>query len=1032
MSADNLSNEFRLGIVLYGGVSLAVYENGVARELFRAVKGEGVYTFLKKMLDADIVVDIMSGTSAGGINGIMLGFALASQGAAPGIEPRDLGSSANLWRQKGGILDLLRAMRDPDTTSVLNSTYYHDQLSMAFQYMSPYAPEPGDICSEILELDMFVTGTNVGGKIYTTFDDQGHALDVKDHRQVFMLSYREGRKNDFHPNNAGDLGTLSRITSCFPVAFTPVQIDLSNRNIASWGNLPSGACYLDGGLLNNKPFSSTLDAIYRRTANRVVDRWLIYVEPDPEKFQPAPAMAPIPNVMQAATGALIGIPGYQSISADLENIAEHNNKVSQYWDFCDAIQYKLNLTDCVTTYSATDFSILDSCPGQRAGYLSARFAQLRDRALEGILKKEGHLEYLDPDAKAAASLLVQSFDNWSDPSDPDGIGTLIEFDIYYRMRRLFRLTYLISDLLSNVDEDGNIKSVTLGPEERASYRKLWIKLNHHIKLLEMIQFSMENTVDMAPIDWRDLVRSTVDEQTLRPGPDGAPSDTGRDAAVMPRLADTQVGEGEAANAVATGMWTEVQTLLRSTLRTYDIDAFKKNYGTVSDGWNDAIGKQQRAGFYSALRAGKDESTIPHSGIQAGAGTQDLLAVTDAMEWEIMTMFDRDHPGNSITREYCSFLVVDAHLFPMQAMSGMASMDVIRIVRFSPSDAQTGYISHRPFVEKVCGKDLGHFSGFLKSSWRANDIMWGRLDAVCQLIETIFTEKALRRAFTTTIVWPAADELKIRFQNSTPLELDALAQAAGRLKTALELTPNKFSPQLLEFRELLILCEQREILSEEIPRVIQEAIDQQRIWNNFDILKKPVSVVAQPDLPATLLTQKQAWVTGVRQLDQAITNYAATQLGLRLQPAPGTWQAYLSQYAVGSETWQTNLPKPILLEIALQTAVRLRESLLAAFGDEYARRIRSQLVYKLLLQYPLNAGFYFARSQRTMPEFARTIVWVCFCVSLVMICMSAYFFWGISRPAGTSVLNHFLLFGGPVVMLVFLGWYLRWSARRWRP
>jgi patatin-related protein len=1032
MSAQNLTNEFRLGIVLYGGVSLAVYENGVARELFRAVKGERVYTFLKKMLDADIVVDIMSGTSAGGINGIMLGFALASQGAAPGIGPRDLASSANLWRQKGGILDLLRAMRDPDTTSVLNSTYYHDQLSMAFQYMSSYAPKRDDICSEILELDMFVTGTNVGGKIYTTFDDQGHALDVKDHRQVFTLSYREGRKNDFHPGNASDLGTLSRITSCFPVAFTPVQIDLSNRNIANWGNLPSGACYMDGGLLNNKPFSSTLDAIYRRTANRVVDRWLIYVEPDPEKFQPAPATAPIPNVMQAASGALIGIPGYQSISADLENIAEHNNKVSQYWDFCDAFQHKLNLPDCLTTYGAADFSLLDSCPGQRAGYLRARFAQLRDRALEGILKKEGHLEYLDHGAKVAASLLVQSFDNWKDPSDPEGIGTLIEFDIYYRMRRLFRLTYLISDLLSNVDEGGNIKNVTLKPEERLSYRKLWIRINHHIKLLEMIQFSMENTVDMAPIEWRDLVGSVVDEQAVRPGSGGVQSDASRSAAVMPRLADTQTGEDEAANDVATEMWTKVQTLLRSTLRIYDIESFKKKYGTVSDGWNDAIGKQQRADFYSERGVGSDESAVTRSGIQAGPETQNLLAVTDAMEWEIMTMFGREHPGNSISREYCGFLVVDAHLFPMQAMSGMASMDVIRIVRFSPSDAQTGYISHRPFVEKVCGKDLAHFSGFLKSSWRANDIMWGRLDAVCQLMETVFTEKALRRALTTTIVWPTPDELNARFQNSTPLELDALAQAAEDLKTAIQLTPNNFSPQLLKFRELLILGEQREILSEEVPRVILEAIDQQRIWNNFDIVKKPASAVAQQDLPITLLTQKQAWVTGVRQLDQAITSYAAIQLGLRLQPAPGTWEAYLAQYAVGSETWQNNLPKPILLEIVLLTAVRLRESLLAAFGDEYARRIRSQLVYKLLLQYPLNVGFYFARSQRTMPEFARTIIWVCICVSLVMFGMSVYFFFGISRPAGTSILNHVLLLGAPLVMFLFLGWYIRWRARRWRP
>ncbi len=72
------SREVRLGIVMYGGVSLAVYENGVAQELFRAVNGEGVYALLKELIDSDIVVDILSGTSAGGINGILLAYALTN------------------------------------------------------------------------------------------------------------------------------------------------------------------------------------------------------------------------------------------------------------------------------------------------------------------------------------------------------------------------------------------------------------------------------------------------------------------------------------------------------------------------------------------------------------------------------------------------------------------------------------------------------------------------------------------------------------------------------------------------------------------------------------------------------------------------------------------------------------------------------------------------------------------------------------------------------------------------------------------
>src|SRR5713101_4000266 len=91
--------EARLGIVMYGGVSLAIYINGISQELFRAVKGAGVYKLLKSLIDTDIVVDIISGTSAGGINGLMLGFALAND--------KQFGETKTLWQEHGDLERLL-------------------------------------------------------------------------------------------------------------------------------------------------------------------------------------------------------------------------------------------------------------------------------------------------------------------------------------------------------------------------------------------------------------------------------------------------------------------------------------------------------------------------------------------------------------------------------------------------------------------------------------------------------------------------------------------------------------------------------------------------------------------------------------------------------------------------------------------------------------------------------------------------------------------------------------------------------------
>src|SRR6476619_5349549 len=97
-----IEKEVRFAVVMYGGVSLAIYINGVAQELLRLVRStaehgkpltgtERIYRKVSFYLaseqdgieqaDADdatsppptrFTVDIISGTSAGGINGIFL------------------------------------------------------------------------------------------------------------------------------------------------------------------------------------------------------------------------------------------------------------------------------------------------------------------------------------------------------------------------------------------------------------------------------------------------------------------------------------------------------------------------------------------------------------------------------------------------------------------------------------------------------------------------------------------------------------------------------------------------------------------------------------------------------------------------------------------------------------------------------------------------------------------------------------------------------------------------------------------------
>ena len=113
------TRELRLGVVCYGGVSLAIYMHGTTKELHRVVKAsalldrdaaeadyqpsERVYRdLLQALTDAHpgkvrtrVVVDVIAGTSAGGINGVYLAKALAHN--------RSQDALRELWLDKGDI-----------------------------------------------------------------------------------------------------------------------------------------------------------------------------------------------------------------------------------------------------------------------------------------------------------------------------------------------------------------------------------------------------------------------------------------------------------------------------------------------------------------------------------------------------------------------------------------------------------------------------------------------------------------------------------------------------------------------------------------------------------------------------------------------------------------------------------------------------------------------------------------------------------------------------------------------------------------
>src|SRR4051794_30666748 len=94
-----------------GGGSLAIWMGGGARELKLLLAQGGPKTEparqvrgpdrkLLDLLDVDVSVDVLSGTSAGGINAAILGLA--------NVRNADIGSLRDLWMTEGSLMSLLR------------------------------------------------------------------------------------------------------------------------------------------------------------------------------------------------------------------------------------------------------------------------------------------------------------------------------------------------------------------------------------------------------------------------------------------------------------------------------------------------------------------------------------------------------------------------------------------------------------------------------------------------------------------------------------------------------------------------------------------------------------------------------------------------------------------------------------------------------------------------------------------------------------------------------------------------------------
>ena len=202
-------------------------------------------------------------------------------------------------------------------------------------------------------LELFVTITDFYG--YGRQVPYADPNPIQDTRHRHLLAFRYGGdegRDDFGPNSNGALTFAARTTSCIPGVFPPVSFeqleqwlgdrqldldDLSSRffRIYELAKFPPGwTWFVDGGVLDNKPFGPAIQAIRQRPADVEVDRRLLYLEPDPGDAMRA-AQQIRPGTLAAAIGGLTGLPRAEPILDDLVEVGALNERVRRIADIVE-------------------------------------------------------------------------------------------------------------------------------------------------------------------------------------------------------------------------------------------------------------------------------------------------------------------------------------------------------------------------------------------------------------------------------------------------------------------------------------------------------------------------------------------------------------------------------------------------------------------------------------------------------------------------------------------------------------------------
>ncbi len=800
LPAVDYKQEVRFAVVMYGGVSLAIYINGVAQEMLRWVRStaksasgsaegelslsgtERVYRKLSYILAAGgigtestadllakaeknladnetirtrFVVDILSGTSAGGINGIFLGKALANGQDIRGLE--------NLWVKEGDVRTLINdkksvegplILQDPPA-SLLNSQRMYFELLKAFDSMEEIGTSSAPFVDE---LDLFVTTTDLSGVTLPIRLSDGVVYERR-HRNVlrFVYSNKDASseakdRNDFEAKFNPFLAYAARCTSAFPAAFEPMclcdtdpilngYLPYANKencrsDSSDWQRFykdylsPAGVNtvkfpkrpFADGGYLDNKPFTYATETVARRQADLMVTRKLIYIEPSPEHPEEQSDTEVKPDAIENVSAALLSLPRYETIREDLQRVRDHNRLVERVTSILKSVDEDKKSGTPRKTESFTDdewskLDLADVVTKKGIGYVAYHrldISSVSDDLARLVTRVAGF------DEESDHFMIIRSLvGEWRAQTYLEhGMGKpslnqfLFEFNLSYPMRRINFLRTKISELAETYrsNPEAQAKLLAIKKDLNQAYKDLR-KTARQLRSRQDPAKAGATSGDLAPSPAYDAIQNlkkVLAAETKKRLPEGVLSKI-KDPVVEYFLGVQSNGGTVTRGTVKDQCDARAQALLKdeAILALFDpiAEALKAQIGPAKE----KADKMCRNALGLKDKASDDESKPPDTSTESHA---------------------------YLGYYYQNYDEYDRIIFPIIYGTEIGEAAKVDIVRISPEDA-TALINERENgCYKLAGSALGHFGAFLDPLWRRNDIMWGRLDGAERIITAL--------------------------------------------------------------------------------------------------------------------------------------------------------------------------------------------------------------------------------------------------------------------------------------------------------